>query len=156
MSINRAALCCFAAGVALFGVGGIFHEAFPIVAPGIKQEFENTAVFRPWHGWTSTYMYLHPFGFGVIFAAVYLASLARGGIREGCRGGAIYGLLVFLVGSLPVYLLTYAAFQISSELAISWVVQSACQYIVAGAVLGWVTTPARSSATTTGEINPIR
>lgn len=156
MSINRAALCCFAAGAALFAVGGIFHEAIPIVAPGIEQEYENLAVFRPWNGWTSTYMYLHPFGFGVIFAAVYLASLARGGIREGCRGGAIYGSLVLLVGSLPVYLLTYAAFQISSELVISWIVQSACQYIVAGAVLGWVASHARSSAATPEEEIPIR
>ena len=83
-------------------------------------------------------MALHPFGFGLVFAAVYLALVARGGVAQGWRGGLLYGAGVFAVGSLPVYLLAYASFQVSPEVIASWVAQSACQYTAAGGSVGWV------------------
>jgi hypothetical protein len=42
------------------------------------------------------------------------------------------------VGSLPVYLLAYASFQVSPEVILSWVLQSLAQYALAGIVLGCV------------------
>jgi hypothetical protein len=116
-----------------------------MIAPGIPPQFQNAALFRPWAGWTSTYMLLHPLWFGPVFAAVYLALRSRGGLLLGWRGGVVYGVGVFLVGSLPVYLLAYAAFQVSPEVIVSWVAQSLCQYLAAGAAMGAVAGPAERS-----------
>jgi hypothetical protein len=146
MSIGRGAVCVVAAGLTLFAVGAVFHLAVPLVAPGIPPQFGNTALFRPWGGWTSTYMLLHPFGFGVVFAAVYLALSARGAVARGWRGGLVYGAGVFVVGSLPVYLLAFASFEVSPEVIAAWVAQSACQYTAAGAALGWVARRAEAEA----------
>jgi hypothetical protein len=139
MGVGRAAACVLVAGLTLFVVGALFHLAVPWVAPAIPPQFGNAALFRPWAGWTSTYMALHPFGFGLVFAVVYIALRARCRVAPGWRGGLLYGLGVFLVGSLPIYLLAFASFMVSPEVIASWVAQSLCQYSAAGAAMGWVT-----------------
>lgn len=128
-------LCVIAAGLTLFAAGGVFHLAVPAVLPGVAAQFNSPALFRPWAGWTSTYMAAHPFGFGLVFALVY-THLRRKNVLAGWRGGLEFGVGVFLVGSLPVYLLAFASFQVSAEVVACWVVQSACQYAAAGAVVG--------------------
>jgi hypothetical protein len=127
-----------AASVVLFVVGAAFHFGVRFVAPAVPPQFENVALFRPWAGWTSTYMLIHPLWFGVLFAAVYLWLRVPGGPLAGWRGGATYGLGVFLVGSLPVYLLAFASFQVSQGVMTCWVAQSLCQYVAAGAAVGAV------------------
>ena len=138
MSAGRGAACVFSAGATLFAVGGLFHLAVPAIAPSIPPQFEEAALFRPWAGWTSTYMALHPFGFGAAFAAAYLGLWARCGSFGGWRGGLAYGAGLFLVGALPVYLLAYASFRVSPEVIASWTGQAACQYSAAGAAVGWI------------------
>jgi hypothetical protein len=110
----------------LFLVGTLFHLLVPMIAPGIRPQFLNAALFRPWPGWTFTYMVINPFGYG--FSA----------FPSGGRGGLVYGAGVFVVGSLPVYLLAFASFQVSPEVILSWVVQSLAQYVLAGMALGCV------------------
>jgi hypothetical protein len=129
-------VCVAVAAAVLFAVGILFHFGIPVVAPSIPTQFANAALFRPWLGWTSIYMALHPLWFGVVFAAVYLGLRSRGALPLGWRGGLVYGLGVFLVGSLPVYVLAYAAFSVSPEVIGSWVAQSLCQYLAAGAAIG--------------------
>lgn len=146
MRIGRYALCALAAGVALFAVGALFHFAIPVIAPSIPPQFDNAALFRPWSGWTSTYMTLHPLGYGAFFAAGYLFLRSRNGLPGGWRGGLLYGLGVFLIGSLPVYLLAFASFQVSLKVVASWIAQSAAQYLAAGLVLGWLSKPSEASS----------
>jgi hypothetical protein len=52
---------------------------------------------------------------------------------------------VFLVGSLPIFLITYASFTVSVEIVASWVLQNACQYLLAGAAVGVVAENRRPS-----------
>jgi hypothetical protein len=59
-SWGRTVACCFVAGLIQFLVGYLFYKAVPVVAPAISQQYENAALFRPWAGWTSTYMFFHP------------------------------------------------------------------------------------------------
>ena len=57
----------------MFIVGAAFYLVVPIVAPDIQQLIANNPlVFRPWPGWTRLYMIAHPFGYGVVFAAVFV------------------------------------------------------------------------------------
>ncbi len=145
--IVRSAACVLVAGLTLFTVGALFYLGVPVVAPGIPPQFENAPLFRPWAGWTSAYMALHPFGYGVVFALFYLWLVDRGGVPPGWWGGLLYGAGVFLVGSLPVYLLAFASFAVSPEVIASWVIQSLCQYTAAGAAVGWIAAaPVRTGA----------
>jgi hypothetical protein len=139
------------AGVVLFTVGTLFHiltNRFPFIPTAYT---DHPAVFRPWAGWTRTYMILHPFVYGFVFAWAYavVRDAARDGVGHGTAGGATYGLLVFLVGCLPVYLLNYASFRVPAIIIVSWMASSLAQYVTAGALLGCVTDGALVQATTT-------
>jgi ligand-binding SRPBCC domain-containing protein len=130
--------CGLAAGTMLFLVGAAFHVIAPVLFPSIPPQYLNPEVFRPLCGWTLIYLLLHPFGYGFIFAAIFLALRWRSSFPPGVRGGLIYGTGVFVVGSLPVYLLNVASFQVSAEIIASWIVQSLTQYAIAGMVIGAV------------------
>jgi len=67
MTWSRWISCGLAAGIALFLVGTAFYILVPILAPGIPPQFLNDELFRPWTGWTSTYMLLHPFAFAFVY-----------------------------------------------------------------------------------------
>ena len=125
-------------GAVLFTVGIVFHVLTPIVAPHIESEYRNEALFRPWGGGTRIYMLLHPWIYGVLFAAVFIGVRAMIGSANmgGGRDGILYGLAVFVVGSLPVYALNYASFQVSGGVVVCWIIQSFCQYSLAGLALG--------------------
>lgn len=126
-------------GAILFGVGVAFHFLAPLVAPWLESEYRNEAVFRPWGAWTRMYMLAHPWLYGVVFTGAFLGirvivgSVNLGGVRD----GLLYGLAVFAVGSLPVYALNFASLQVSDSVVVSWVLQSLCQYSLAGLALGW-------------------
>ncbi|WP_197203499.1 SRPBCC family protein [Crateriforma conspicua] len=130
--------CWLVAGVSLFFVGAAFHFLIPVFAPHVPEAFENTHLFRPWSGWTSAYMAIHPLIFAVVFSAFFLGLRDRTAFPAGVRGGALYGIGVFVVGSLPVFLLVYAAMAMTTEIAVLWTVQNAMQYLIAGAAMGSV------------------
>ncbi len=136
--LGRLITCVMAAGTTMFAVGACFHLVIPVLAPGIPPQFADEGLFRPWGGWTRTYMAIHPFAFGVVFATVYLVLLGRGGVAPGGRDGFLYGFGVFLVGSLPVFLLEFASFRVSPEIIASWLGQGLCQYSAAGVAVGLV------------------
>jgi hypothetical protein len=129
------------ASLLMLGVGCLFHFVLvPVLAPGLKEEYENRALFRSLAGWPGIYMIAHPLVYGLLFAAAFRLV---GGVERsptwgrGLLVGSCFGAAVFLVGSLPVYLLNYASFAVPPGVILSWVAQSVCQYVVAGAGLGW-------------------
>lgn len=128
-----------AAGATMFLVGAAFYFLMPVVAPTISPQFENNpTLYRPWPGWTRTYMVAHPLVYGFVFAAVFLGLRRWSAFPPGVRAGLVYGAGVFAVGSLPVYLLAFASFQTSPDVVLSWIAQSLAQYALAGMTLGCV------------------
>jgi hypothetical protein len=128
------------ASLLLFGVGCLFHFVLiPTFAPAVEREYDNRALFRPLVGWPRTYLALHPIVYGVLFAAAFrLVGGVEGATTwpQGLRAGACFGLAVFLVGALPVYLLNYASLAMPPAVIVSWITQGVCQYVAAGVGLG--------------------
>ncbi len=127
------------AAFTMLGVGLAFNWLEAGI-PAIGTEYENKAIFRDWPGWSQAYMWAHPVWFGFVFAAGFSLvrvgrTLSGWGMAAGC--GLAYGVMVFLVGSLPVFALIYASFRVSPELvAVSWAARNLTQYAVAGLALG--------------------
>lgn len=130
--------CSLIAAITMFLVGSIFFYLVPLLFFGIEQQYNNFSLFRPWPEWTSTYMMFHPFLYGPVFAAIFLALRKGSTFPSGIRGGFIYGAGVFTVGSLPVFVLALASFQVSVEIIGLWILQNLCQYIAAGVAVGSV------------------
>ncbi|WP_406693967.1 hypothetical protein V5E97_23275 [Singulisphaera sp. Ch08] len=85
------------------------------------------------------YMVIHPLLFGFLFAGAYHLLVAPDRVNDllrGMRGGILYGMGVFLVGSLPIFALINASFWVPPQVLASWIVQNAFQYLTAGAVMG--------------------
>ena len=139
MECGRLVVGSILCGAVLFAVGIAFHFLGPLVAPQLESEYRNEAIFRPWGGWTRAYMLAHPWLYGALFSSIFLGFRAVVGSDNlgGMRDGLLYGLAVFAVGSLPVYALNFASFQVSAGVVVSWVLQSLCQYSLAGLALGW-------------------
>ena len=128
-----------AVGITMFLVGSVFHFLGSSFAPDLALQYENRGLFRDWNGWTSMYMLIHPFLYAPFFAAVLLKLRQETRWLSCIRGGLIFGAGVFCVGSLPVFLLAFASFQVSVETILSWIVQNLCQYLAAGVAIGAVT-----------------
>ncbi len=124
----------------MFLVGLVFHLIVPILLPEVHLQYKTeTELFRRWEGtWTETYMMVHPFLYGSVFAAVFLALRKRTAFPAGISGGLTYGAGVFFVGSLPVFVLALASFVVSAEIISLWILQNLCQYLAAGIAVGKV------------------
>lgn len=124
----------------MFFVGSAFHLIVPALFPDVHLQYETQSeLFRRWNGtWTKSYMMVHPFLYGSVFAAVFLTLRMRTAFPSGLSGGLAYGAGVFLAGSLPVFVLAFASFQVSAEIISLWILQNLCQYLVAGVAVGMV------------------
>lgn len=122
----------------MFFVGYVFHLIVPVLFPEVQIQYETeTELFRTWEGtWTETYMMVHPFLYGSVFAAVFLALRKRSAFPSGIGGGLTYGAGVFFVGSLPVFVLAFASFHVPAEIISLWILQNLCQYLLAGIAVG--------------------
>ena len=138
MKLRQWCSCSIAAGITIFLVGATFYFLAPLIVPNLESQYKNNQLFRPWTGGTSTYMKMHPFLYAPVFAAIFLKLRQESSIPCGIRGGLIFGAGVFLVGSLPVFLLSFASFQVSVEIIVSWIAQNLCQYFAAGVAIGAV------------------
>lgn len=138
MTWSRWISCSLAAGIAMFLVGTAFHILVPILAPGIPPQYNNHELFRILSGWPLIYVVLHPFAYGFVFAAAFVTLRRWSSFPYGIHGACIFGAGVFVVGSLPVYLLAFASFQVSGEIIVSWTIQSLAQYVLAGSAVGCV------------------
>ena len=132
--------CSLSAGITMLIVGYVFHMIVPVLFPDVQLQYETQSeLFRWWEGtWTETYMMVHPFLFGSVFAAVFLALRKRTSFPSGTSGGLTYGAGVFFVGSLPVFVLAFASFVVSAEIISLWILQNLCQYLAAGFAVGRV------------------
>jgi len=139
-SLKQWIRCSLAAGFTMFLVGSVFHFLVKALLPDVQLQYETeTELFRLWEGtWTETYMMVHPFLFGSVFAAVFLALRKRTAFPAGFCGGLTYGAGVFCVGSLPVFVLAFASFVVPVEIISLWILQNLCQYLAAGLAVGRV------------------
>ncbi|MBI5220216.1 MAG: hypothetical protein HY978_00060 [Candidatus Liptonbacteria bacterium] len=102
------------AGLVLLLAGLALNMAMNVLAPGLKSEYENSGIFRPWSDPLMSLYFLYPFLFGVLLAWVW-RRVAPLQISWNRFAGA-----VFLVYSIPGMLITYASFQVSLGMVLSW------------------------------------
>jgi hypothetical protein len=140
MNLSQILKLGIVAGTVMLLVGTGFHFAIEAFFPRINAIYsEHSDLFRPWSGWTRHYMLIHPVGFGFIFAFVYSclrSSHLSGTPLRGPTGGALFGVLVFIVGSLPVFFLSFASLRIPVLVIVAWIAQNLTQYVTAGLAIG--------------------
>jgi hypothetical protein len=117
------------AGTVMFAVGAAFHL---LISRFVGLPYGQPP-FRPWCGWTFLYMVVHPFWFGFAFAWLFIYLEPQ---TQSVRTGARFGALLFLVGAIPIYLVTFASIAMPWRVIVCWIIQSFTEYVLAGAALG--------------------
>lgn len=111
------------AGLALFVVTFIFEsltaDMYMMAPRGMFKEMNLTAFV------------IYDLIIGLIFAYVYSiikASVPKGGIQK----GLIFGLIIWLIGSVPGIGISYVTMNIRNKLLLIWLFSALVQYAAAG------------------------
>ena len=110
-----------AAGAAMLLASLLLNFLFYAVFPGIKLEYQNPAMFRPWTDPIMQLFYLQPFLLGLIYAWLWIHLKAI--FIEHKWNSVMLGFYSIIL-SLPGMLMVYSSFQISLEMVISWTLSS--------------------------------
>ena len=114
------------AGVAIlvvgFGLSWILQQIFP----SLKNEFENTAIFRPWDDPLMMGFFLHPFILGVVLAYLWDKVKAKDPLE--------FAKLYFVIATIPGMFISLVSFQLSFLMIISWTGAGFLEALVAGYV----------------------
>ena len=122
------------AGLAMLIVGLAISQVFSRIFPGINAEYANAAIFRPWTDPLMQLYFLYPFVLGIILA--FFWGMVNGMIKGNniWLKGINFGLGYFVLAGIPGMLISYATFQVSLILIISWLVSG----LINGIVAGWI------------------
>lgn len=112
-----------------FAVSFISGALFPAIA----LEYQNLDVFRAFDDPLMSLFFLYPFVFGVALSWAWdrVKKAFKGSAKE--RGWQ-FALTVFAIATIPGMLISYASFQISGCMTLSWLVSGLINITIAGQV----------------------
>lgn len=125
-----------AAGVAMVVLNVLLNPLFNLIFPHLKFAYMNPA-FRPWDDPTMMLFFLYPIalGFGLAYVWDKTKQLFGG---DSCRNGLKFGLVYFLVGGIPAFLINFSSFNLPFTMILSWTIMGLLDGLVAGVVLAKV------------------
>jgi hypothetical protein len=97
-------------------VGMIFNAIFP----GLATEYTNPGLFRPWSDPLMNLYYLHPFLTMLLLAWIWdlVKPVVLG--KNTFGRGLKFGLAFWVVSGIPGMLISFASFQVSLLMILSW------------------------------------
>ena len=119
------------AGLLMSIVGMVISILMSKAMPTLMAEYKNINIFRPWEDPLMQLFYAHPFVLGLALAYVWDK------VKGSLTGNRVVGfaLGVFLVATIPGVLISYASFQLSLAIVLSWTVMGLVNALVASFVL---------------------
>ncbi|MFA5947639.1 MAG: hypothetical protein WC806_01540 [Candidatus Gracilibacteria bacterium] len=112
------------------GVGYLFNAIFP----SLVYEYNNVNIYRPWSDPLMMLYFLHPILLGFMLAWGWdkIKKIASGK-TDLCKG-VRFGFITFVILTIPGMLISYASFQISLLMILSWTIGSFVQLLIAGMI----------------------
>lgn len=132
--MKRIILVGLLAGLAMLVVAMITNFLFVFLFPALIGEYNNPYLFVPWTELRFSLMYVYSFLLGILLAWVWYhvkgVIKAKGFVEKGIRFGVIY----WIVSSIPGLVITYGTFPISLVMFSSWLVGCLVQVMCAGVI----------------------
>lgn len=124
----------FLIGLILLVIGMIMGPLTHALFPGLKTEYQNPALFRPWSDPLMSLFFLVPFING--FLLVWVWEKTKKLFKESVwwNKGFLFGLIYWLT-SFPGMLMSYSSFPISLAMTLSWSLSIFVQGIATGILL---------------------
>lgn len=111
-------------GVVLLIVGMGLNWLVGMISPSLMNEYQNTAIFRPWDDPLMTAYLGYPFILGVVLAYLW-DKLKMNNALE-------FAKLYFVIATIPGMFISYTSFQISQLMVLTWTLVGFLQAYVAG------------------------
>lgn len=118
------------AGVVLLIVGMGLNWLLGLLFPSLMNEYQNTAIFRPWDDPLMMAYFGYPFILGVALAYLWDTLKAKDPLE--------FAKLYFIVATIPGMFISYTSFQLSLLMILTWTVVGFVQAYVAGVVFSRV------------------
>lgn len=131
--MKKIVLSGFLGGLALLLLEVVFTQLTNLAYPSIAKEYQNTNLFRPWTDPLMSLIFFNPFVVAFIWAWIWDKTKKLFEQKNIWLRGLYFGL-VFGVISIPGMLISFASFQISLIMILSWTKM----LFLEGILLGWV------------------
>ena len=124
-------------GLVMLVVGLAVGQLLNAIFPQLVAEYNNSAVIRPWSDPAMSLYFIEPFVTGLILAWIWGVTrhLFKGEniVSKGTNFGLVYWL-----ATVPGMIMSFASFQLSLLIVVSWSVTLLVQALFAGWVLAKV------------------
>jgi len=120
------------AGIAMLAVSMLVNQFVGAFVPSVAAEYVNSALFRPWSDPLMSLIFVHPFLLGFILAWVWNKVKPLFVSGSVWQKGTRFGLVVWLVASIPGMFISYSSFPVSLSMISSWLISGLISVIVAG------------------------
>lgn len=124
------------AGVTMLIVSLAWGAVASMAWPQLATAYQEGQVFRPWSDPLMSIFFLHPIMVGVIMAWLWSKTKHLLKIALPLKHGVAFGLIYWAV-SIPGMIISYATFQISLLMVLSWTLNGLLQAIVAGIIFSY-------------------
>lgn len=115
----------------LLGLG--VNVVLQMILPGLAEEYQNTAIFRPWQDPLMMIYFAYPFILGIVLA--YLWGLLRKVLKGSDPQKAMqFAKIYFIVATIPGMFISYTSFQLSFLMILVWTVTGYLQAYIAALI----------------------
>lgn len=122
------------AGLVMLIVSMVVNMISGVLLPGLMQEYQNTAMFRPWSDPLMQAFMAYPFVLGLALAWVW--DKVKGLLGSSpLKKATNLALAYLIVATIPGMFATYTSFAVSLTMVLSWTVSGFINAFVAGLVL---------------------
>jgi hypothetical protein len=120
-------------GLVLFLASQVVSKIFGIIFPAINAEYQNPNLFRSFKDPLMLLFFVHPFLVGILLA--WFWNKTKNIFGENINGGVKFGLVYWIIATIPGMFATYSSMPYSLAIVMSWLVSGLVEAILAGIIL---------------------
>ncbi|MFA6992478.1 MAG: hypothetical protein WC269_04350 [Candidatus Gracilibacteria bacterium] len=122
------------AGVLMLIVGMGINYLMNLFVPALMVEYTTSGLFRPWEDPLMSLYFAYPIVLGLALAWFWNKTKSSFKGASVFGRGASFGFACFLIATIPGMLVTYASFDISLGMVLSWTLMGIVDLLIAGFV----------------------
>jgi len=134
LKMKKIVLTGILAGLAILIVAMLLNLLFNLVFPSLQAEYENANLFRPWSDPKMSIFFAYPFVLGIVLAWFWDKTKSLFKQKSFWNRGFSFGLMYWIIASIPGMIITYSSFQLSLLIVLSWTIMGFVEAVCAGLI----------------------
>lgn len=119
------------AGLAILVLGVVFNFVLEALIPSLANEYQNSALMRPWTDPLMIIFFAYPFILGIV-ASYFWNLLVKNFSGNAINKAFQFARTYFIIATIPGMFISYTTFQVSFLMVLSWTILGFLEIFVAG------------------------